>query len=116
MCLKKVPTPSRKWTVVDKYTVIDDVLVVGAIGKESAGSTAAYNRGDSAMQCVRECGESRWMPFFSIVMPTRNRANLLKYALRSALQQTFQDYEVVVSDNQSEIDYMRNCGSVEKIS
>jgi glycosyltransferase involved in cell wall biosynthesis len=41
------------------------------------------------------------MPHFSIVMPTRNRANLLAYALRSVLEQTFDDYEVVVSDNQS---------------
>jgi glycosyltransferase involved in cell wall biosynthesis len=40
-------------------------------------------------------------PFFSIVMPTRNRAGLLPYALRSALAQTWQDYEILVSDNDS---------------
>jgi glycosyltransferase involved in cell wall biosynthesis len=40
-------------------------------------------------------------PFFSIVIPTRNRAGLLRYALRSALAQTWQDYEILVSDNDS---------------
>lgn len=38
-------------------------------------------------------------PLFSIVIPTRNRAHLLTYALQSALDQGFQNYEVVVSDN-----------------
>jgi hypothetical protein len=38
-------------------------------------------------------------PRFSIVMPTRNHAELLPRALESALQQTFDDYEIVVSDN-----------------
>lgn len=39
------------------------------------------------------------MPLFSIVIPVRDRANMLRYALRSVLNQTFNDYEVVVSDN-----------------
>jgi glycosyltransferase involved in cell wall biosynthesis len=43
-------------------------------------------------------------PYFSIVMPTRNRAHLLRYALQSALDQTFDDYEIVVSDNWSSDD------------
>lgn len=43
-------------------------------------------------------------PLFSVVIPTRNRAHLLRYALRSALEQTFDDYEVVVSDNHCEDD------------
>jgi glycosyltransferase involved in cell wall biosynthesis len=38
-------------------------------------------------------------PLFSVVIPTRNRANLLPYALQSALHQEFDDYEIVVSDN-----------------
>jgi glycosyltransferase involved in cell wall biosynthesis len=41
------------------------------------------------------------MPLFSIVVPTRNRAHLLALALRSALKQTHDDYEIVVSDNDS---------------
>lgn len=41
------------------------------------------------------------MPLFSIVIPVRDRANMLRYALRSVLNQTFNDYEVVVSDNSS---------------
>lgn len=42
------------------------------------------------------------MSLFSILIPTRNRVEYLKYALDSALSQTFKDLEVVVSDNASE--------------
>jgi glycosyltransferase involved in cell wall biosynthesis len=38
-------------------------------------------------------------PLFSIIMPTRNRANLLLHSLQSALEQTTNNYEVIVSDN-----------------
>ena len=38
-------------------------------------------------------------PLFSVVIPTRNRAHLLPYALRSALAQDFDDYEIVVVAN-----------------
>ncbi len=42
------------------------------------------------------------MPLFSIVMPTRNRADLLvDSALRTVLNQTFEDFEVVICDNAS---------------
>jgi glycosyltransferase involved in cell wall biosynthesis len=41
------------------------------------------------------------MPLFSIVIPTRNRANLLPHSLLSAIEQTFDDYEIIVSDNHS---------------
>lgn len=38
---------------------------------------------------------------FSIVVPTRNRASLLRQALTTVLAQTYPDFEVVVSDNHS---------------
>lgn len=38
-------------------------------------------------------------PFFSVVIPSKGRADLLRDALRSVLYQEFTDYEVVVSDN-----------------
>ena len=38
-------------------------------------------------------------PRFSIVVPTRERAETLHYALQSFLDQDFEDYEVVVHDN-----------------
>ncbi|CAN5546013.1 hypothetical protein BH10ACI3_BH10ACI3_20310 [soil metagenome] len=38
-------------------------------------------------------------PFFSVVIPTRNRAALLPYAVGSVLAQTFGDLEVIISDN-----------------
>jgi glycosyltransferase involved in cell wall biosynthesis len=40
-------------------------------------------------------------PFFSITIPTYNRCDLLTYAIRSILKQTFDDFEIVVSDNHS---------------
>jgi glycosyltransferase involved in cell wall biosynthesis len=43
-------------------------------------------------------------PLFSIVIPTYNRSDLVQGAVRSVLAQTFEDFEVVVSDNCSEDD------------
>jgi glycosyl transferase family 2 len=44
---------------------------------------------------------TRSAPRFSIVIPTRNRAALLPYALESARWQAVDDLEIVVSDNRS---------------
>jgi glycosyltransferase involved in cell wall biosynthesis len=38
-------------------------------------------------------------PFFSVVVPTRNRVEKLPYALRACRDQDFDDYEIVVFDN-----------------
>jgi hypothetical protein len=38
-------------------------------------------------------------PFFSVVIPTKNRPGLLRDAVHSAVWQEFDDYEVIVSDN-----------------
>ena len=43
-------------------------------------------------------------PLFSIVIPTYNRSDLVQGAVRSVLGQTFDDFEVVVSDNCSQDD------------
>jgi len=40
-------------------------------------------------------------PFFSIVIPTYNRANDLRMAVNSILKQDFDDYEIIISDNAS---------------
>jgi len=42
------------------------------------------------------------MPRFSIVIPTHNRPNLIGHAVRSALSQQHDDFEVVVCDNSSD--------------
>ena len=41
------------------------------------------------------------IPLFSLLIPTRNRAHLLRYALESVLMQDWDDYELIVSDNDS---------------
>ena len=46
-------------------------------------------------------------PLFSILIPTRNRADLLRYAIQSVLQQDCDDYELVISDNDSSEDTHR---------
>lgn len=63
------------------------------------------------------------MPFFSVLMPTRNRASLLRSSLESAVDQKFQDYEIVVSDNNSTDDtrvvvedFMRSSNKVKYIN
>ncbi|MBI5208115.1 MAG: glycosyltransferase family 2 protein [Candidatus Firestonebacteria bacterium] len=41
------------------------------------------------------------MPLFSIVIPTCNHPDLLKSAIQSAVDQDFDDFEIIVSDNSS---------------
>src|SRR6476620_9633174 len=40
-------------------------------------------------------------PLLSVAIPTRNRIALLRRAIQSVLQQSFQDYEILVIDNAS---------------
>jgi len=40
-----------------------------------------------------------YQPFFSVIIPTKNRADLASHAVQSVLHQTFRDFEVIVSDN-----------------
>lgn len=46
---------------------------------------------------------TRSAPFISIVVPTRNRPELLHYCLKSVALQTRDDFEVIVSDNHTGI-------------
>lgn len=41
---------------------------------------------------------------FSVLLPTRNRLELLRYAVETVLRQDYDDWEIVVSDNDSEQD------------
>jgi len=38
-------------------------------------------------------------PFFSIVIPTRNRPETLEYSIKTILNQTYTDFELIISDN-----------------
>lgn len=38
-------------------------------------------------------------PFFSIIIPTRNRYETLQYAIRTVLNQEFKSFELIISDN-----------------
>jgi glycosyltransferase involved in cell wall biosynthesis len=40
-------------------------------------------------------------PFFTVVIPTHNRSNLLKRAVASVQNQTFEDFEIIVVDDHS---------------
>ena len=40
-------------------------------------------------------------PFISIVIPSRDRHETLPFTLQTILQQNFDDYEIIVSDNNS---------------
>jgi glycosyltransferase involved in cell wall biosynthesis len=40
-------------------------------------------------------------PYFSVVLPTRNRAKYLPFAVESVLNQTYGDFELVISNNDS---------------
>lgn len=42
------------------------------------------------------------IPFFSVIIPTRNRPELFKDALQSVLLQDFNDFEVIISDNSTD--------------
>ena len=43
-------------------------------------------------------------PLFSIIIPTYNRKNFLKVAVESVFKQTFQDYELIIIDEDLDID------------
>lgn len=38
-------------------------------------------------------------PFFSVIIPTKNRSHLVGFAVQSVLNQTFDKYEIIVCDN-----------------
>ncbi len=42
------------------------------------------------------------MPFFSIIIPTYNRAHIITKAIESVLSQSFQDFEIIIVDDGSE--------------
>jgi len=41
------------------------------------------------------------MPKVSVIIPTHNRAEFLRSAIKSVLNQTFQDFEIVIIDDAS---------------
>ncbi|MEJ7676470.1 MAG: glycosyltransferase [Segetibacter sp.] len=41
-------------------------------------------------------------PFFSIIIPTRNRYETLQYAIQTVLHQNFESFELIIADNSDE--------------
>ncbi|MET0636012.1 MAG: glycosyltransferase [Chitinophagaceae bacterium] len=41
------------------------------------------------------------MPFFTVIIPTYNRADLIVHSIESVINQTFNDFEIIVIDNKS---------------
>ena len=39
------------------------------------------------------------LPFFSIIMPTYNRANLIIDSIKTAIAQDYQNFEIIVVDD-----------------
>ncbi len=54
-------------------------------------------------------------PFFSIIIPSYNRPDLLKEALLSVINQSFEDWEVIIIDDGSEIDVQEVVSQVQDI-
>ncbi|WP_449245240.1 glycosyltransferase family 2 protein, partial [Desulfobacca acetoxidans] len=38
-------------------------------------------------------------PFFSVIIPTKNRSDLISNAIKSILNQSFNNYEIIITDN-----------------
>jgi len=56
-------------------------------------------------------------PFFTVLVPTMNRFQLLESAVGTIMRQTFTDFELIVSDNSSdEESKMRNRATVEEFA
>ena len=51
-------------------------------------------------------------PKFSILLPTKNRLQLLKSCINSVLEQNFNDFELIVSDNNSKDNTQKYCKSI----
>ena len=41
------------------------------------------------------------MPYFSIIIPSFNRAHILKRAIQGILEQIFRDFEIIIVDDGS---------------
>lgn len=55
------------------------------------------------------------MPTFSILLPSRDRLELLKLAIQSVLEQDLDDYEIIVSDNASSENYLEYITSLHEV-
>lgn len=85
-------------------------VVAPRIGDERRGAHQHQERTDGDQETLPVAVQGRAAhepsasgPFFTIAIPTKNRPDQLKNAIRSVLEQTYPDFEVVVCDNSDEL-------------
>ena len=55
-------------------------------------------------------------PFFSVVIPTRNRCDMLRLAISSLIKQKFKNFEIIVSDNSDNQQQAINFSYIERLN
>ncbi|MES2142234.1 MAG: glycosyltransferase family 2 protein, partial [Pseudomonadota bacterium] len=55
-------------------------------------------------------------PFFSVVIPTRNRCDMLRLAISSLIKQKFKNFEIIVSDNSDNKQQAINFSYIERLN
>ena len=112
--------PDKTMTLISTSNRLDQLFTDPALNKCSnlVGGRAAYTHGnyfsfgyigdylDHLKELfhidIRQEIEKKPSCRFSIVLPVRNSVETFKYTLQTCLNQRFQDYEIVVSDNSEE--------------
>jgi len=84
---------SLKWLF---YTIVNNMFSLFKVLVGVAGNAAT-----SAGRSEILSGDNIGSPFFSIIVPTRNRLQMLAVTLEGIHSQTFTDYEVIVIDDGS---------------
>lgn len=105
------------WSAIRKSNVTPDILYnLAYLYQMNGDNKKAYTFYQKVIECSDDINlitetkdiidkinvnDTPYQCRFSIVIPTRNSADTLKYTLQTCLKQEFDNYEIVVSDNSS---------------